>query len=230
MMENKIIIYCDGACSGNPGAGGWAFVIPHLEYEESNFEVNTTNNRMEISACIAALRYILEHQPQFNCVEIITDSQYVVNTMTKGWQKKKNIDLWKELERLVVEFEHRVIWTWVKGHADNKYNKRCDALAVKAYTDYKASAVQFMANKKQKELERYGEKESILGFENISLMFRPYERYSVAQGKYVIIYQSTWLLDLFIAEANGVELLKGGSYFDCKEALQKYKEFVNTPF
>ena len=235
MKMNKITVYCDGACSGNPGVGGWAFVVPHLRYEESDYEIETTNNRMEITACIKALQYILDYQPQFNMVEIVTDSQYVVNTMTKGWKKNKNTDLWDELEKLVIEFQHRVIWTWVKGHADNKHNQRCDALAVEAYTDYKASVQQELDREKQREIDWYGKKESILGIENISLMFRPYEKYDVGDNKYVVIYQSLWLLDVFIAEANSNELLGGGSYSQCRQLLQNYKTYIeqgysNLPF
>jgi ribonuclease HI len=139
---SKLTVYCDGACSGNPGVGGWAFVIPHLRYEESDYEQNTTNNRMEITACIKALKYIVTIQPQFDFIDVVTDSQYVVNTMTKGWKKNKNIDLWDELNEFLIELNFKVTWTWVKGHADNKHNQRCDALAVKAYTDYKASIQQ----------------------------------------------------------------------------------------
>jgi ribonuclease HI len=232
---NKITIYCDGACSGNPGVGGWAFVVPHLRYEESDYEIETTNNRMEITACIKALKYILEFQPQFNVVEIITDSQYVVNTMTKGWKKNKNTDLWDTLESLVIEFQHKVIWTWVKGHADNKHNQRCDELAVKEYTAYKELKEQEKEYEKRRELDWYGKKDSILGIENISLLFRPYEKYIVSDKDYVIIYQSMCLDDVFVAEANSKELLGGGSYSECRQLLQNYKIYVeqgysNLPF
>ena len=145
-------IYCDGACSGNPGPGGWAFVIPKLDIEVSDYEEQTTNNRMEITAAMKAVEFIYNECPQYmdDGVEIITDSQYVVNTMTKGWKKNKNLDLWSSLEYYLRYFLY-VNWTWVKGHADNKYNKRCDELAVEAYKTQKVEprviALNFFLNK-----------------------------------------------------------------------------------
>ena len=127
-------IYTDGACSGNPGPGGWAFVIPELSIELSGYDPTTTNNRMELVAVIQALNYISRNLPASE-VEIITDSQYVVNTMTQGWQMKKNIDLWRLLIELLKLFKE-VKWTWVKGHSTNLYNARCDELAVVAYRTY----------------------------------------------------------------------------------------------
>ena len=128
-------IYTDGACSGNPGPGGWAYVIPEYTKEEFDYAPATTNNRMELIAVIEGLHGALKYANGGD-VEIITDSQYVVNTMTLGWKKNKNNDLWQELDNILVYF-HEVKWTWVKGHADNPYNKRCDELAVKAYNYYK---------------------------------------------------------------------------------------------
>ena len=128
-------IYCDGACSGNPGPGGWAFVIPSLGIEKSGFVDATTNNRMELVAVIAALNYLNSTKtvvPQMK-VEIITDSQYVVKSMTENWRKLKNTDLWANLAA-ECSFGWDITWTWVKGHASNPYNTRCDELAVEAYT------------------------------------------------------------------------------------------------
>ena len=127
-------IYCDGACSGNPGPGGWAFIIPELTIERTGFVDNTTNNRMELTAVVEALTCIsaTTNISQTKRVEIITDSQYIVNTMTKGWRKNKNMDLWHMLDYLI-SFGWIITWTWVKGHADNIYNARCDELAVGAY-------------------------------------------------------------------------------------------------
>jgi ribonuclease HI len=129
-----IQVYCDGACSGNPGPGGWAFTIPELGLDLSGYDPDTTNNRMELIAVIQALNYVSRNLPNTE-VEIITDSQYVVNTMTKGWQMKKNTDLWKFLLELLRLFK-QVKWTWVKGHSSNIYNARCDELAVAAYRAY----------------------------------------------------------------------------------------------
>lgn len=133
-------IYTDGACSGNPGPGGWGAILRYngTEKELSGGEKNTTNNRMELSAVIAALEALRE-----SCiVQLYSDSKYVVDALEKGWavswQKKGwiksdkkpalNIDLWEKLLSLVKE--HEVHYHWVKGHADNAYNNRCDALAV----------------------------------------------------------------------------------------------------
>ena len=144
-------IYCDGACSGNPGPGGWAFVIPELNVEQSGYEPDTTNNRMEITAVYKALKYLYDHSINLNeDIEIITDSQYVVNTMTQGWKKNKNQDLWAYIDEYKYYFTN-IKWTWVKGHADNKYNQRCDELAVEAYKTQKVEprviALNFSLNK-----------------------------------------------------------------------------------
>lgn len=130
-------VYCDGACSGNPGPGGWAFVIPSLGVEKSGFVDATTNNRMELLAVIAALNY-LNNQNKYEYrygpqIEIITDSQYVVKSMTENWRKLKNTDLWADLAA-ECSFGWDITWTWVKGHASNPYNARCDELAVEVYT------------------------------------------------------------------------------------------------
>ena len=126
-------IYCDGACSGNPGPGGYGVVLVDVvtgkERKLSGYVESTTNNQMEIYACIAGL----EKLTQRCIVEIITDSKYVVNTMTLGWKRNKNIELWNMLDNLVSE--HIVTFTWVKGHASNEYNNQCDKLAVQAYKE-----------------------------------------------------------------------------------------------
>lgn len=134
----RITIYTDGACSGNPGIGGWAALVINgdKEYELSGGEKHTTNNRMELLAAIAALRSVEEA-----CiVDLYTDSQYVKkgitewikNWQTKGWKTTarkpvKNIELWKEL--LEVERRHQVSWHWVEGHSGDELNDRVDRLA-----------------------------------------------------------------------------------------------------
>ena len=135
-------IYTDGACSGNPGPGGWGAILRYGTHEKelSGGEAETTNNRMELTAVIGALRLLKEP-----CiVELYSDSKYVVDALSKGWvygwQKKGwiksdkkpalNIDLWERL--LALCDQHEVHPHWVKGHADNPYNERCDALAVAA--------------------------------------------------------------------------------------------------
>ncbi|MBM7856021.1 ribonuclease HI [Desulfohalotomaculum tongense] len=135
-------IYTDGACSGNPGPGGYGVVMIYEEHvkEISGAYDNTTNNRMEIMAVIKALEAL--KRP---CrVTLYTDSRYLVDAMTKGWverwqarnwmrnktERAKNVDLWVKLLELVKV--HQLEWVWVKGHADNELNNRADELAVKA--------------------------------------------------------------------------------------------------
>ena len=135
----KIIIYTDGACSGNPGPGGWAAVLIYngKEKEISGGNKNTTNNIMEITAVIEGLKAL-----KYPCeVELYSDSAYVVNTFTRGWifnwmqkgwktasgDSVKNKELWQELYSLTKI--HKVTFNKVKGHADNHYNNRCDELA-----------------------------------------------------------------------------------------------------
>ena len=130
---NNIKLYTDGACSGNPGPGGWAAIIINGDYinKISGSDKSTTNNRMEIIAVIEGLKTI----DNTANIEVITDSAYVVNTMTKCWKRNKNQDLWNELDMLVSK--HNVKFTWVKGHASNQYNNECDRMAVLEYKKYK---------------------------------------------------------------------------------------------
>ena len=133
-----VTIYTDGACSGNPGPGGWAAVLRYgaAEKELSGGERDTTNNRMELTAVIRALEALKEPC----AVTVYTDSQYISRAITEDWLKKwkaagftkkgglKNAELWRALDGLLQR--HEVRFQWVKGHADNEYNNRCDALAV----------------------------------------------------------------------------------------------------
>ena len=135
----KVKVYTDGACSGNPGKGGWAAIILEGNNQSSisGSENNTTNNRMELMAPIMALRKIKAHSE----ITIYTDSKYVRDGIT-GWIKKwklnnwvsaskkpvKNKDLWIKLDNLCQK--HKVIWKWVKAHAGNKMNDLVDKLAV----------------------------------------------------------------------------------------------------
>lgn len=143
MGVKHVEIYTDGACSGNPGPGGWGAILVYggKEKELSGFEENTTNNRMELMAAIAALEALKE-----SCrIDITTDSQYVREGIT-GWIKKwkqngwktankkpvKNVDLWERLDSLMGV--HTVTWHWVKGHAGHPMNERADELARDAIT------------------------------------------------------------------------------------------------
>jgi len=123
-------IYTDGSCLGNPGVGGWGAVIIYpdgREEELSGGEEATTNNRMEIQAIIKALSELLPG----TSVEVLSDSEYVVNSMTKGWKKKANTDLWHELNNVISRLGD-IKWTWVKAHDGNHYNEQADCLATAA--------------------------------------------------------------------------------------------------
>tara|TARA_B100000886_G_C20418436_1_gene490333 strand:+ start:1008 stop:1421 length:414 start_codon:yes stop_codon:yes gene_type:complete len=132
-----IEIYTDGACSGNPGRGGWAAIIIYEKTIEkiAGSSNNTTNNRMELIAVISALKYVKDKN-----LRIYTDSKYtkdgiekwISNWKKNGWkttskQNVKNIDLWKQLDQL--NQDKNINWRWVKGHSENKYNNMADKLA-----------------------------------------------------------------------------------------------------
>lgn len=143
----EVILFTDGACSGNPGPGGWAFILRHApsgkEVEGSGAERLTTNNRMEMTAVIRGLEKL--KRPTF--VELMTDSTYVAQGLgqwlpkwkANGWRRRtrdgfspvKNEDLWRRLDELIAG--HRLRFTHVRGHAGHPENERCDALAVAAY-------------------------------------------------------------------------------------------------
>ena len=137
-MSKQLIVYTDGAARGNPGPGGYGVILQWGDaYKEfaQGFRL-TTNNRMELMAVIVALQQL--KRPGLNVV-IYSDSAYVVNTVEKGWLKswiknnfkdKKNVDLWKQYALLAKD--HNVKFIWVKGHADNPLNNRCDELATAA--------------------------------------------------------------------------------------------------
>ncbi len=136
--RKHVVIYTDGACLGNPGPGGYGVVMLHGEQRKEfsrGFRL-TTNNRMEMLACIVGLQALKEP----SAVSLYSDSQYVINSMTKGWAlgwKKKNwmrndepvpnADLWKQMLELCNK--HKVKFNWVRGHSGNKENERCDQLA-----------------------------------------------------------------------------------------------------
>ena len=138
----KVIIYTDGACSGNPGPGGWAAILMYKDKQKeiSGGMKNTTNNVMELTAALEALKLL-----KFPCeVDLYSDSAYVVNAFLQGWiynwvkkgwktsgkEPVKNKEIWQELYDLTKI--HKVNFIKVKGHSDNKYNNRCDELARKA--------------------------------------------------------------------------------------------------
>ncbi len=138
---NRVTIYTDGACKGNPGPGGWGVLMRSAdgsEKELSGGERETTNNRMEMMAVIQALSALKRPCE----VTLHLDSQYVLKGITewlagwkaKGWktaakQPVKNVDLWQQLDQLVANAGHHIDWRWVKGHAGDPGNERADALA-----------------------------------------------------------------------------------------------------
>lgn len=138
---NKVVIYTDGACKGNPGPGGWGALLRAADGTEKELcggEAETTNNRMEMMAVIEALSAL--KRPCH--VVLHVDSQYVLRGMTewlRGWKAKawrtaakqpvKNVDLWQRLDALVHQSGHHIEWQWVKGHAGDPGNERADALA-----------------------------------------------------------------------------------------------------
>ena len=142
-----VTLYTDGACSGNPGPGGWGAILEYMGHEKelSGGQANTTNNRMELTAVIEGLKAL--HEPCI--VELYSDSKYVIDGLSKGWAEswqkngwrkadKKpalNPDLWEVLLALVRQ--HDLRYHWVKGHADNPKNNRCDQMAVEQWQKLK---------------------------------------------------------------------------------------------
>ena len=124
-METENILYTDGSCIGNPGPGGWAsiIIINDVKTTLSGSDEETTNNKMEITAIIKGL----EQFPENSSVKIFTDSEYVINTMTKNWKRNTNLDLWNRLDSLVIN--RTIEWNWVKGHSGNKLNDEADLIA-----------------------------------------------------------------------------------------------------
>ena len=142
-----VIVHTDGACSGNPGPGGWGAILTYGEHEKElkGGEPHTTNNRMELMAAIAALEALKKR----STVELHTDSKYVHDGISKwihGWKRNgwktadkkpvKNMDLWQRLDAAIKH--HDVHWRWVKGHAGHEMNERADQLAVAAIADIRA--------------------------------------------------------------------------------------------
>ena len=140
-----ITVYTDGACSGNPGKGGWGVVILENNKDEiflNGGDDNTTNNRMELTAAIEALKHYQKRED----ITLITDSKYVkdgIQSWIQNWKKNgwktaakkpvKNKELWVELDDLITK--HNINWEWIKGHAGNKHNEKADYLA-RRYIEY----------------------------------------------------------------------------------------------
>jgi ribonuclease HI len=150
-VQCEVQLFTDGACSGNPGPGGWAFILRHpatgKELERSGAERETTNNRMELTAVVEGLKAL----KRATTVELVTDSTYVGKGVSEwmskwkanGWRRRdgdrwvpvKNEDLWRALDQLLQK--HRVHFTHVRGHSGHPENERCDTMAVAAYQKYR---------------------------------------------------------------------------------------------
>jgi ribonuclease HI len=145
-MDERVVLFADGACSGNPGPGGWGVILDYngTRRELSGGEPETTNNRMELMAAIVALETLKRTCP----VEMHVDSNYVKDGITKwihGWKKNgwktadkkpvKNVELWQRLDAALAR--HHVTWHWVKGHAGHNDNERADELAREGMAPYK---------------------------------------------------------------------------------------------
>lgn len=130
-----MIIYTDGSSIGNPGPGGWAAIIHDgtQEHTLSGGEAHSTNNRMEMTAVIEALKWLAKGKNALSSrAEIRSDSKLIIESITKGWKRKKNKDLWAELDTVLEKLAARGIeikWTWVKGHHVDRTNLRCDEIA-----------------------------------------------------------------------------------------------------
>ena len=145
----SVTLYTDGACSGNPGPGGWAAILIYQGHKKelAGGEAETTNNRMELIGVIEGLRALKEPCS----VDLWSDSRYVIDALEKGWAERwrqngwmrskkegaKNPELWEELLQLTEK--HELHYHWVKGHADNPWNNRCDMLAVQQRDKYSRS-------------------------------------------------------------------------------------------
>ncbi len=134
---SKIIVYTDGSCLGNPGPGGWAFLVLEGEksesekiiFQQSGRSLHTTNNRMEMTAFLESLKYLQKNFP-LHQIEINSDSNLLVQTINQGWKKKANTDLWEEIDSLRPQINFHL--HWVKAHANNHWNNQCDKLAFAA--------------------------------------------------------------------------------------------------
>jgi ribonuclease HI len=156
VSEQRVIIHTDGACSGNPGPGGWGAILTFGDHEKElkGGDALTTNNRMELMAAITALEAL--KRPCI--IDLHTDSEYLKNGITTwihGWKKNgwrtadkkpvKNVDLWKRLDEALAH--HKVHWHWVKGHAGHTMNERADELAREGLVAARAGAIDAMKTK-----------------------------------------------------------------------------------
>lgn len=132
MSRENIFIYTDGSCKGNPGPGGWAAILLEDEAKKpfailKGSDPQTTNNRMEMTAVIEALKFIHKNKFQNSNIKLFSDSNLVIQTLISGWKRKANKDLWQELDQFNQKIS--IEYIWVRGHAKNKWNNECDKIA-----------------------------------------------------------------------------------------------------
>lgn len=124
-------IFTDGSCLSNPGPGGFCAIIKRgvKTFIVKGGALHTTNNRMEMSAIIAGLYYVHKKLPLEREIEVFSDSSLVIETMRRGWKRKKNLDLWAKLDAIAAKF-NEIQWHWIRGHAGHKENTKADKIAV----------------------------------------------------------------------------------------------------
>ena len=129
IILKNIIVYTDGSCLGNPGPGAWAFLAvesDEIVYEKFGSELYTTNNRMEMTAILEALKYLQKKYSKYE-INLFSDSNLIIQTLNQGWKRKANLDLWKEID--LTRSKLNITYNWVKAHHQDVYNIRCDELA-----------------------------------------------------------------------------------------------------
>ncbi len=125
-----IEIFTDGSALGNPGPGGFCAIVRKGSKDVivKGGAAHTTNNRMEMSAVIAGLFYVHKNFPKERMCAVFSDSDLIISSITKGWKRKKNLDLWKKMDHIIEKFE-RISWNWVRGHAGHRENEMADRVA-----------------------------------------------------------------------------------------------------
>lgn len=148
-MIKEVDIYTDGSCLGNPGIGGWGAIIQYNDEEETlrGGEIDTTNNRMEMTAIISALawcdkNFLQESHVTILKIRVFSDSNLIIQTLEQNWKRNKNIDLWHEMDKnvhAIIATGSTIKWNWVKAHATNVMNNRVDKVALGAAVKIKNS-------------------------------------------------------------------------------------------
>lgn len=157
----QIEIYTDGSCKGNPGPGGWGTIFLEKKSQTpfeilKGHEVHTTNNRMEMTAVIEALRYLDHHKLHSAQITLYSDSSLIIQTLLQGWKRKANLDLWEELDEFNESLD--INYVWVKGHSTNKWNNECDKVAQNQSTIAQKKSFQKNSDKSKKIFQKKSQK------------------------------------------------------------------------